>query len=101
MPKKSRHSKAKQRANLAKPIQERHPQQLEPTTAEPRELKPATAKPRELKPATAKPQSPARISHGVQDIASRYQYVMPELKLIGILGGSMILILIILSFVLG
>jgi len=91
MPKKSRHSKAKQRANLAKPIQERHPQQLEPTTAEPRELKPATAK----------PQSPARISHGVQDIASRYQYVIPELKLIGILGGSMILILIILSFVLG
>ena len=91
MPKKSRRSKAKQHAKLAEPIQERHPQQLEPTTAEPQELKPATAK----------PQSPARISHGVQDIASRYQYVIPELKLIGILAGSMILILIILSFVLG
>ena len=91
MPKKSRRSKAKQHANLAKPIQERHPQQLEPTTAEPRELKPATAR----------PQSPARISHEVQDFTSRYQYVMPELKLIGILAGSIMLILIILSFVLG
>jgi hypothetical protein len=79
MPKKSRRSKATHRAKLAKATQERHPQQLEPTTD--------------------KLQSPARISHQVQDFTSRYQYIMPEVKRIGILAGSMILILIILSFV--
>jgi len=81
MPKKSRRSKATHRAKLAKATQERHTQQLKPTTG--------------------KFQSPARISHEVQDSASRYQYIMPEVKRIGILAGAMILILIILSFVLG
>ena len=83
MPKKSRRSKskAKQRARMAKTVvEERHPQQVQPTTA--------------------KAQSPARISHEVQDFAGRYGYVMTEVKRIGIFAGSMILVIIILSFVL-
>ncbi len=80
MSKKSRRTKAKQRARVTKPIQPLHPQQL--------------------KPVAAKPQSPVRVSREAQDSVSRYQYVMPEVKRIGILAGSMILILIVLSFVL-
>ncbi len=84
MPKKSRRSKAKakQRARQAKAIvEERHPQQAQP--------------------ANAKPQSPARISREVQDFSGRYGYVTTEIKRIGIFAGSMILVIIILSFVLG
>ena len=84
MPKKSRRSKAKakHRERLAKAtIEERHPQQAQPTTA--------------------KPQSTARISREVQDFTGRYGYVMTEVKRIGIFAGSIILVLIILSFVLG
>ena len=80
MSKKSRRAKAKHRAKSAKPIQVVHPQQL--------------------KPAAVKPQSPARVFREAQDTVERYQYIMPEVKSIGILAGSMILILIILSFVL-
>ena len=80
MSKKSRRTKAKRRARSAKPIQAVHPQQL--------------------KPVAIKPQPPARVSHEAQDFAERYQYIMPEIKRIGILAGSIILILIILSFVL-
>jgi hypothetical protein len=32
--------------------------------------------------------------------ATRYQYILPELRLIGIISGALLLILIILSFVL-
>jgi hypothetical protein len=81
MPEKSRRSKAKQRARAAKAIQKGHPQQL--------------------RPIAVKPQSPAGISPEVENFTSRYQYVMPEVKRIGILAGSIILILIILSFALG
>jgi hypothetical protein len=81
MPKKSRHRKAKQLARAAKEIQKGHPQHL--------------------RPIAAKPQSSARTSHEVEDFTSRYQYVMPQIKRIGIIAGSIILILIILSFVLG
>jgi len=92
MPKKSRRAKAKQRARMAKSAEERHPQQSVPT--------PATM------PTPTKPQSLTRVSSRiqvpkVQDLASRYQYVIPEVKRIGIIAGSIILILIILSFVLG
>ena len=80
MSKKSRRSRAKHHANLAKTMPTKHPQQLQPMAV--------------------KPQSPARISHEAQDAVGRYQYIMPELKRIGILAGSIILILIILSFVL-
>lgn len=81
MPKKSRRSKAKHRAAVAKAVQEGQSQQPRPLSAE--------------------IQSAPRVSAKVQDLASRYQYVMPEVKRIGIIAGSIILILIILSFVLG
>jgi len=86
MPKKSRRAKAKHRAVVGKAVQERNSQQPGPLSAE--------------------IQSPARVSpraHGpkAQDLTSRYQYVMPEVKRIAIIAGSIVLILIILSFVLG
>jgi hypothetical protein len=46
-------------------------------------------------------QSPARVSPKAQDLTSRYQYVLPDVKRIGIIAGAIILVLIILSFVLG
>ena len=86
MPKKSRRTKAKHRAAVANAVQERHSQQSGPLSAE--------------------MQSPARVSPRAQgpkaqDLTSRYQYVIPELKRIAIIAGSIVLILIILSFVLG
>jgi len=81
MAKKSRRAKAKHRARVTKAVQERHPQQLRPLPAE--------------------VQSPTRVSPKAQDLTSRYQYVMPEVKRIGIIAGAIILVLIILSFVLG
>ncbi len=80
MPKKSRRAKAKHRARVAKAVPERRTQQLK---TQPAEL-----------------QSPPRVSSKALDSTSRYQYVMPELKRIGIIAGSIIVILIILSFVL-
>lgn len=86
MAKKSRRAKAKQRAKVAKAVQEGRLQPLRPPPAEVK--------------------SPARVSSKVQapkaqDLTSRYQYVMPEVKRIGIIAGAIILVLIILSFVLG
>jgi hypothetical protein len=81
MPKKSRRAKAKHRTRVAKAAWEERSQQLGPPPAE--------------------VQSPARVSPRAQDFTSRYQYVMPEIKRIGIIAGALILVLIILSFVLG
>ena len=85
MAKKSRRAKAKHRARVAgkatQEIQEGRSQQL--------------------KPMPAKLQSPTRVSPKAQDLTSRYQYVLPEVKRIGIIAGAIILVLIILSFVLG
>ena len=81
MPKKSRRAKAKHRTRLAKTVQEGRSQQLKPLPAE--------------------VQSPTRVSPKVQDLTSRYQYVIPEVKRIGIIAGAIILVIIILSFVLG
>jgi len=81
MPKKSRRTKAKQRARVAQVAPEGSSQQLRPL-------------PDEL-------QSPTRVSPKAQDLTRRYQYVMPEIKRIGIIAGAIILVLIILSFVLG
>jgi hypothetical protein len=86
MAKKSRRAKAKHRARVAKAVQEKRSQPLTPLPAE--------------------VQSPTRVSSKVQalkaqDLTSRYQYVMPEVKRIGIIAGTIILVLIILSFVLG
>ena len=79
MPKKSRRAKAKHRTRVAQVAQERHPQQPGPLPAE--------------------LQSPARGSPKAQDFTSRYQYVVPEIKRIGIIAGAIILFLVILSFV--
>jgi hypothetical protein len=86
MPKKSRRAKAKHRAKVARVTQEGRSQQLESLPAE--------------------VQSPTRVSPKAQapkaqDLTSRYQYVLPEVKRIGIIAGAIILVLIILSFVLG
>jgi len=84
MPKKSRRAKAKHRtrvARAAREVQGRRSQQPEPLSAE--------------------LQSPTRVSPKTQDLTSRYQYVMPEIKRIGIIAGAILLVLIILSFVLG
>ena len=81
MPKKSRRAKAKQRTRAARVAQEERSQQ------------PASL-PAEL-------QSPARVSPKAPDSTGRYQYVMPEIKRIGIIAGAIILVLIVLSFILG
>jgi len=81
MPKKSRRAKAKHRAAVARAVQERQPQQPGLVPAE--------------------IQSVPRVPPKAQDLASRYQYVMPEVKRIGVIAGSIIVVLIILSFVLG
>jgi hypothetical protein len=81
MPKKSRRAKAKHRTKVAQVAQEGRSQQLRPLPAE--------------------LQSPTRVSPKAQDFTSRYQYVMPEIKRIGIIAGAIIVALIILSFVLG
>jgi hypothetical protein len=81
MPKKSRRAKAKHRTKVAKVAQEGRSQQLGSLPAE--------------------VQSPTRVSPKAQDLTSRYQYVLPDVKRIGIIAGAIILVLIILSFVLG
>ena len=81
MPKKSRRTKAKQRARVAQVAGEGRSQQPGPPPLE--------------------SQSPTRVSAKAPDLTGRYQYVMPEIKRIGIIAGAIILVLIILSFVLG
>ncbi|MCK5181451.1 MAG: hypothetical protein KAQ73_02825 [Dehalococcoidia bacterium] len=80
MPKKSRRAKAKHRARVV-------------NRAQP-------------EPMPAEVPSPTRVSpkvqpSKVQDLTSRYQHVMPEMKRIGIIAGAIILVLIVLSFILG
>jgi hypothetical protein len=91
MPKKSRRAKAKHRAAVAKVVQEGGSQQPGALSAEIQS--PARVSPRAQGPKAQVPKA--------QDLTSRYQYVMPEVKRIGIIAGSIILVLIILSFVLG
>ena len=84
MGKKSRRARAKHRAGgkLAKkaPAQRIYP-------SEPK-----------LEPKAAAPPTGSSFSSAQ---ATRYQYVLPELKRIGIIGGALFLILIILAFILG
>jgi hypothetical protein len=81
MPKKSRRAKAKHRVRVAKTAPEGCGQPLKPQPAE--------------------VQSLTRVPPKAQDSTSHYQYVISELKRIGIIAGAIILVLIILSFVLG
>ncbi len=90
MPKKSRRTKAKHRGKLAKTIKERQPQAVKPQVTAPRPQPQVTA-----------PRLQAKVPFGTQDFSSRYQHMMPELRYIAILGGSIILALIVLSFILG
>jgi hypothetical protein len=87
MAKKSRRAKAKQRARVAQVAQEAQVTQ--------------EGRAQQLRPLPAELRSPTRVSPKTQDLTSRYQYVLPETKRIGIIAGSIILVLIILSFVLG
>ena len=86
MPKKSRREKAKKRAKLARMARERGSQRAAPAV---------------VAPAAAPDVPPKRKIPEAQDIAIRYQYVMPELRRIGILSGVMLLILFVLSFIVG
>jgi len=82
MPKKVRRAKAKRRTRPArKTIGESPPQQVQTTLA--------------------RPEVVAKTSRETHYSIDRYQYVLPELRRIGILAGSVILILIILSFIVG
>ncbi|MFB0556495.1 MAG: hypothetical protein ACETVW_01375 [Dehalococcoidia bacterium] len=81
MPKKSRRARAKHRAKLAQETQRKYSQSL--------------------KPVTAQLQLAGKVSPEVKDPTKQYQYLMPELRRIGILAGAIILILVVLSFILG
>jgi hypothetical protein len=81
MAKKSRRTRAKRRAEGAKAVQERRPQ--------------------ESRAMPAQPQPPAGVLPKDQDFASRHEYVIPELKSIGIIAGAILVVLIVLSFILG
>jgi len=100
MAKKSRRARAKHRAKVARATQATQAMQATQATQEGSSQQP--------KPLPVKLQSPTptRVStkaqgSKVQDLASRYQHVLPEVKRIGIIAGSMVVVLIILSFVLG
>jgi hypothetical protein len=79
MAKKSRRAKAKHRERVARAAQEGRLSQARPMPAE--------------------LQSPPPASPKAHEVTSRYQYVLPELKRIGIIAGAIILVIIILSFV--
>jgi len=86
MTKKSRRTKAKHRARVVNRAQPELSQQPEPMPAE--------------VPSSTRV-SPKVQPSKVQDLTSRYQHVMPEMKRIGIIAGAIILVLIVLSFILG
>jgi hypothetical protein len=93
MAKKSRRARAKQRARAEKIAQERRPQQPVPASTEVRA--PAAAKAQVTRVQGSRTQGVK-----TQDLATRYQYVIPEVRRIGIIAGAIVIVLIILSFVL-
>jgi hypothetical protein len=99
MPKKSRRTKAKHRAKVAKAIPIEHPQQVKPAAEYQSVAKPFAEQQPIARPAVEH-QPIAKPVAGTQDYASRYYYVMPAIKRIGILGGAVIVVLIVLSFIL-
>ena len=86
MGRKSRRAKARERARLA-----RIPQASQVVQ---------DAAAQQAKPMPARAQSALRTVTKTEDLASRYKYVIPELKRIGIIAGSIIVVIIVLSFVL-
>jgi hypothetical protein len=95
MAKKSRRARAKQRARAERAAQERHPQHPVSASTEVQALKPVA-------PKAQVPRVQGSRTQGVktQDLATRYQYVIPEVRRIGIIAGAIVIVLIILSFVL-
>lgn len=77
MPRKSRRSKARQRAKANR--------RIAATYAEAR-----------TSPSQPKPVSP--LPSKAREFTGRYQHVIPELRRIGIIAGAMIVVLIVLSF---
>ena len=86
MAKKSKRARAKYRARVTNKAQAERSQQ-------PEEMPAGVPSPAQASPKV----QPSK----VQDLNSRHQHVMPEVKRIGIIAGAIILVLIILSFVLG
>ncbi len=84
MSKKSRRARAKHHAN-GKPVKKVPVKRIEPTVA--------TGKSDTVMPSIASARSSTQMI--------RYQYVVPELRRIGIISGALLLILVILTFVLG
>jgi len=95
MAKKSRRAKAKQRARMARAAERGHLQQ--PAVVEESPSQQAGPMPAKQSPAKVSPRVP---SSKTRDLTGRYQYVIPEMKRIGIIAGAIILVLIILSLVL-
>ncbi len=81
MPKKSYRTKAKRRARLAREIQKENLQSP--------------------KPAAAQLQLANKASSVNRNPANHHQYLIPELRRIGIFAGAMVITLIVLSFILG
>jgi hypothetical protein len=81
MSKKSHRSRAKRRAKPVRPTKGEHYVSPEP--------------------AIAGYQSSTPRSSEARNPIERYWYIMPELRRVGIIAGSMIVILIVLSFALG
>lgn len=102
MPKKSRRTKSKYHTKSAKETSAKRPQQVKTAVAKPEPVtKMAASEPQSgIKTAADRSRSIARPASGAQNHVSSYDYVIPELKHIGILTGSIIAILIILSFIL-
>ena len=86
MAKKSKRARAKYRARVVNKAQVERPQQPDQMPAGVSLTAQASPK---VQPSKA------------QDLDSRHQHVMPEVKRIGIIAGAIILVLIILSFALG
>jgi len=96
MAKKSRRSKAKYRAKATKAAQGRHLEQPRPVIPEEQDFSGDRAQ-----PVTAKSQIPSSRSRKPQYHVADYRYVGRDVRYIGILAGSLIVILVILSFILG
>jgi hypothetical protein len=95
MAKKSRRARAKQRATVEKAAQQRRLQQPGPASTGVQTPAPVAPKAQ-----LARAQGPRARVAKAQDLATRYQYVIPEVKRIGIIAGAILVVLIILAFVL-
>ena len=96
MAKKSRRSKAKYRAKATKAVQGRPLEQPKSVTHEEQNFSGDRTK-----PVIAKSQMPSTRSRKPQYYIADYRYVGRDVRYIGILAGSLIVILAILSFILG